>query len=62
LSHGWFEEGRYVSNVWLHHKNAYLRLGGSLPVNIYYGFNHYAQWGGKSPGYEKPFPSISKAI
>jgi hypothetical protein len=57
FSHGWFEEGRYVSNVWLHHKNAYLRIGGSFPLNIYYGFNHYAQWGGHSPRYEEPFPT-----
>jgi hypothetical protein len=48
MSHGWFEHGRAVSDVWLHHKNAYVRLGGSLPVNIYYGFNHFAQWGGNS--------------
>lgn len=57
LSHGWFEEGRFASDVWLHHKNAYMRIGGSLPVNFYYGFNHYAQWGGSSPRQEEPYPS-----
>ena len=57
LAHGWFIDDRYVKNVLLHHKNIYIRLGGPLPVNIYYGFNHYAQWGGSSPDYEKPFPS-----
>ena len=61
LSHGWFEEGRYASNVWLHHKNFYIRLGGTLPVNIHYGFNHYAQWGGSSPRQEDPYPSDFKS-
>ena len=57
MSHGWFEEGRFVKNVWLHHKNLYFRIGGSMPVNIYYGINHYAQWGGSSPVLDNPFPS-----
>jgi hypothetical protein len=57
ISHGWFEDERFVSNVWLHHKNTYLRLGGSLPVTISFGFNHYAQWGGSSPVFEHPFPA-----
>ncbi len=61
LSHGWFEEGRFASDVWLHHKNFYVRLGGDLPVNIYYGFNHYAQWGGSSPRQEEPYPSDFRA-
>ena len=62
MSHGWFEEGRYASDVWLHHKNFYVRVGGDLPVNLYYGFNHYAQWGGSSPRQEKPYPSDFKAF
>jgi hypothetical protein len=57
LSHGWLENGRFVSNVLLHHKNVYLRLGGSLPVNVYFGINHYAMWGGNSPAQEEPLPS-----
>ncbi len=57
LSHGWLEEGRFASDVWLHHKNAYIRLGGDLPVNIHYGFNHYALWGGSSPLQDVPYPS-----
>ena len=57
LSHGWFERDRYVEGVWMHHKNIYFRLGGNLPVNLTYGFNHYAQWAGQSPDYDKPFPS-----
>jgi hypothetical protein len=57
LSHGWLGSERVVSNVLLHHKNVYLRLGGDLPVNIYYGLNHYALWGGTSPTEEEPYPS-----
>ena len=57
ISHGWFEDGRYASNVWLHHKNAYVRIGGSLPVSLYYGLNHYAMWGGSSPRHEEPYPA-----
>jgi len=57
VSHGWFTDDRFASDVWLHHKNAYLRLGGDLPVNVHYGFNHYAQWGGSSPLQELPYPS-----
>ncbi len=56
LSHGWFEADRHVKDVWMHHKNIYLRLGGTLPVNITYGFNHYAQWGGTPPS-GTPYPS-----
>jgi hypothetical protein len=57
LAHGWFEEERFVRDVWLHHKNAYIRFGGPFPVSFHYGFNHYAQWGGQSPRFEEPFPS-----
>lgn len=57
LSQGWFVDDRFVSNVLLHHKNIYFRLGGTLPVNIYYGFNHIGMWGGKSPLYDLPFPT-----
>ncbi len=56
LSHGWFEEGRYASNVWLHHKNIYIRIGGGFPLNFYYGINHYNQWAGSSPRQEEPYP------
>ncbi len=61
ISHGWFEEGRYASDVWLHHKNVYLRLGGDYPLNFHYGFNHYAQWGGSSPRQEESYPSDFRA-
>ncbi len=57
IVHGWFVDDRYASDVWMHHKNAYLRIGGNLPVNIHYGFNHFAQWGGSAPNHDLPFPS-----
>ncbi len=61
LSHGWFIDDRYVENVLMHHKNFYIKLGGELPINIHYGFNHYAQWGGNSPDYDLPFPADADA-
>ena len=51
LSHGWFEKDRYTENPFLHHKNAYVRVGGDFPINAHYGFHHYAMWGGVSPNY-----------
>lgn len=57
LSHGWFEGDRYAEDVWLHHKNLHLRLGGDFPVNLSYGLNHYAQWGGSSPKMPTGYPS-----
>jgi hypothetical protein len=49
LSHGWFEQERFVKDVYMHHKNLYVKLGGDFPVNVSYGLEHFAQWGGKSP-------------
>jgi hypothetical protein len=49
LSHGWFGKDSYVANQYLHHKNLYIRLGGTLPVNVSAGLEHYAIWGGVSP-------------
>lgn len=46
ISHGWFDDNEYIKDFYLHHKYAYLRLGGKLPVNVHYGFHHFAQWGG----------------
>ena len=51
LVHGWFNDPRYVQGAMLHHKYAYVKLGGRWPVNIQYGFEHAAQWGGTSPVY-----------
>lgn len=51
LSQGWFNERSAIKNLLLHHKYAYIRLGGKLPVNINYGIQHAVQWGGKSSQY-----------
>lgn len=50
LSHGWFDHSS-IDHLLLHHKYGYIRLGGSLPVNISYGIQHVTQWGGKSAKY-----------
>jgi len=49
LSHGWFTDNAYATGELLHHKYAYLKLGGKLPVHIQYGLDHVAQWGGTIP-------------
>lgn len=49
LAHGWFTDNTYVINELLHHKYAYLKLGGKLPVHIQYGLDHVAEWGGNIP-------------
>jgi hypothetical protein len=49
LSHGWFENNREAKDLLLHHKYAYIKLGGTFPVNINYGIQHVVQWGGVSP-------------
>ena len=48
LSHGWFNNSGGTKNLLLHHKYGYVRFGGSFPVNINYGIQHVAQWGGQS--------------
>lgn len=48
-SHGWFNEERFVDNIYLHHKNLYGRAGGKYPIRIFFGLEHFAQWGGTSP-------------
>ena len=50
ISHGWFMDNIYTTNELLHHKYAYLKLGGGLPVHIQYGIDHVAEWGGSVPG------------
>ena len=50
ISHGWFIDNIYSTNELLHHKYAYLKLGGKLPVHIQYGIDHVAEWGGSVPG------------
>lgn len=51
ISHGWFTDNIYDQNVFLHHKYAYLKLGGKFPVHLQYGLDHVAQWGGTIPGW-----------
>ena len=51
LSHGWLNDHTGIENLLLHHKYGYVRLGGSFPVNLTYGVQHVAQWGGKSQQY-----------
>ncbi len=51
LSHGWFENQKDLKGLLLHHKFASIRLGGSFPVNLSYGVQHVAQWGGRSTVY-----------
>lgn len=48
LSHGWFADSTVTRNTLLHHKYAYIRLGGSFPLNISYGLQHVCQWAGTS--------------
>ncbi|MDD3322741.1 MAG: capsule assembly Wzi family protein [Paludibacter sp.] len=50
LVHGWFTDNTYIQNMLLHHKYAYLRVGGKFPVHLQYGLDHVAQWGGYVPG------------
>jgi len=54
ISHGWFTDNIYVSNLLLHHKYLYARIGGRLPVHIQYGIDHVAQWGGVTPDFQQP--------
>ncbi len=42
-----------VKNTLLHYKNAFIRLGGKLPIRINFGLHHAAQWGGESPTFGK---------
>jgi len=49
LTHGWFSDSTLTTNTLMHHKYAYIRVGGSFPVNISYGLQHVCQWAGTSP-------------
>jgi hypothetical protein len=60
LSHGWFGDQPFVKDAFMHHKYAYIRFGGKLPVHIQYGLHHFAQWGGTSQLRGK-FPDDLKA-
>lgn len=49
FSHGWFDQERYVNNVYLHQKHLHLRFGGDFLINGSFGLIHFAQWAGNSP-------------
>ena len=51
MTHAWFTDKTDTKNTLLHHKYAYVRVGGSFPVNINYGIQHVCQWAGTSPKY-----------
>ncbi|MDD4969975.1 MAG: capsule assembly Wzi family protein [Paludibacter sp.] len=51
ISHGWFDNNNSMKDLLLHHKYAYVKVGGSFPVSINYGVQHVAQWGGVSTQY-----------
>jgi hypothetical protein len=53
---GAFEYASLNDNSWVkktkfHYKNAFVRVGGKLPVHINFGLHHAVQWGGESPDY-----------
>lgn len=50
ISNGWFDNNEYIQNELLHHKYAYIRMGGKLPVHFQYGLDHTALWGGNIKG------------
>lgn len=51
IAHGWFTDNIYATNLYLHHKYLYGKIGGRLPVHFQYGVDHVAQWGGIVPGF-----------
>ena len=57
ISHGWLGSNRYTDDVLLHDKSAHLRIGGSLPLNIYGGLAHYVLWGGNNHPTEGDIPT-----
>jgi len=59
VAHGWFTDNIAVTNLLLHHKYIYFRVGGSLPFHFQYGVDHVAQWGGNVPGIGQQPTSLS---
>lgn len=49
LTHGWFEDNRYINSAYLHDKAGYLKLGHQQRVSFTLGLHHSAQWGGNHP-------------
>jgi hypothetical protein len=50
ISNCWVENNKYIQNEYIHHKYAYLRIGGKLSVHLQYGIDHTALWGGYIKG------------
>jgi len=50
VSNSWLDNNKYIQNEFIHHKYAYLRIGGKLPVHLQYGIDHTALWGGYIQG------------
>ena len=59
ISHGWFTDNIYTTNLFLHHKYLYAKIGGKLPVHLQYGVDHVAQWGGIVPRFGQQPASLS---
>ena len=59
ISHGWFKDNIYATNLFLHHKYLYGKIGGKLPVHFQYGLDHVAQWGGIVPVYGQQPSNLS---
>jgi hypothetical protein len=59
VAHGWFTDDIAGTDILLHHKYIYFRVGGSLPFHFQYGVDHLAQWGGNVPGMGQQTTSLS---
>jgi hypothetical protein len=53
LAHGWFQDERYISDVLLHEKDAYVRLNTHIGILPYAGLVHEVMWGGRYPDGKK---------
>lgn len=49
IAQGWLEKDRYMSSAYLHQKEAYLRMGGKLPIKGFLGITHSVLYGGTNP-------------
>ena len=49
ITHGWLGSARFGSDVLLHEKAGYFKLGGERAINFYAGLVHYVIWGGSTP-------------
>lgn len=50
ISHGWFRDNVYITNMLYHHKYLYLKIKSTdRPIWYEFGLDHSAQWGGILP-------------